>query len=205
VKQAERRQQTMQLLLECTKALMKEKGCQAITMQDIMARTGLSKGAIFHYVNSKDELFAWVLQERLEQTHQRFTDEVAKGEGNFEGPMQQLTATLPQLEDPQDVTNQALVYLLSKPDQPAIAAVLQQYYERSVQLSQEWIAIGQQHGVIPSEIDTAKTAEMFVLLSLGLRMRSFIPVSRAAFDAESFAAWMSHTLQPEQLKKERET
>lgn len=32
-----------------------------------------------HYVESKDEIFAWLLQKRLEKTNIRFMDEVKQG------------------------------------------------------------------------------------------------------------------------------
>ncbi|WP_175471903.1 helix-turn-helix domain-containing protein [Paenibacillus naphthalenovorans] len=43
-------QNTFQFILSTTEQLIKEKGCQQTTLQDIMERTGLSKGAIYHYV-----------------------------------------------------------------------------------------------------------------------------------------------------------
>lgn len=36
-------------ILEASGALFAEKGFDATTMQDIMARSGLSKGAIYHH------------------------------------------------------------------------------------------------------------------------------------------------------------
>ncbi|MCH1640997.1 hypothetical protein MJ257_12850 [Paenibacillus timonensis] len=44
-----------------------------------------------------------------------------------------------------------------------------------------WIVTGQEHGVIPETVDAGKTAELFVLLSLGLRTRASLPVRPAAF------------------------
>ena len=43
-------------ILEATGALFAEKGFDATTMQDIMARSGLSKGAIYHHFKSKEEI-----------------------------------------------------------------------------------------------------------------------------------------------------
>lgn len=196
MKQEERRQQTTQLLLDSTKELIREKGCHSVTMKDIMDRSGLSKGAIFHYVKSKDEIFAWVLQERLEETNDQFMNVVENGEKAFDGPMQNIMDSLPALEDAQDVTNKVLMYLLGKEDQPRVAEVLKQYYERSVHLSKQWILTGQRHGVIPESVNTDKTAEMFVLLSLGLRVRSSIPFASAAFNAQDYSSFIVNILNP---------
>ncbi|TBL81074.1 TetR/AcrR family transcriptional regulator [Paenibacillus thalictri] len=188
MKQEERREQTTRQLLDATKALLQEKGCHAITMKDIVERSELSKGAIFHYVKSKDEIFAWVLQDRLEETNRNFLHEVERGP-SFEGPMEVISRNLALLENTQDVTNKVLMYLLGKEDEPAVAEVLKQFYERSVSLSKSWIVSGQHHGVIPESVDPEHAAEMFVLLSLGLRVRSSFPVipqSSKAADVSSF-------------------
>ncbi|WP_407872006.1 TetR/AcrR family transcriptional regulator [Paenibacillus sp. P36] len=194
LKQEERRQQTTGVLLTSTKELIREKGCEAITMKDIMDRSGLSKGAIFHYVKSKDEIFAWVLQERLDTTNERFQAVVQQGGATFEGPMQKILENLRALDDAQEVTNKVLIYLLGKEDQPAVAETLKLYYERSVQVSKEWIVTGQSHGVIPESVDADKTADLFVLLSLGLRVRSTIPMVTAGFQLEDFARMMTQLL-----------
>lgn len=196
MKQEERRHQTTKLLLDTTKQLILEQGCQSITMKDIMDNSGLSKGAIFHYVKSKDEIFAWVMQERLEETNERFMKQVEQGPRTFDGPMQQLTESFRALEDPNDVTNKVLSYLLGKEDQPKVAEVLKQFYERSVYLSTEWIAAGQRHGVIPESVDVDKTAEMFVLISLGLRVRSSIPLLPASFNSHDYSTFVVSILKP---------
>ncbi|WP_134685706.1 TetR/AcrR family transcriptional regulator [Brevibacillus migulae] len=199
MKQEERRQQTTQLILESTKALIQEKGCHSITMKDIMEKSGLSKGAIFHYLKSKDEIFAWVLQERLAQINERFLQEVEHGNKTFAGPMQAISESLHALEDPDDVTNRVLMYLLGKEDQPVVAEALRQFYAQSVAFSKEWIMAGQRHGVIPASVDTDRTAELFVLLSIGLRVRSSVPIiDSSSFQARDFASFITSVLQPPQ-------
>jgi len=193
LKQEERRQQTKSLLLDATKLLIQEKGCHSITLKDIMDRSGLSKGAIFHYVKSKDEIFVWVLQEKLEDTNDRFMNEVEQGRRTFDAPMLHISESISAYENA-DVTNKVLMYLLGKENDPIVADALHQYYERSVALSRQWIQTGQQHGVIPETIDAGKAAEMFVLLTIGLRVRSSIPGISAAYTAQDFTAFIADFL-----------
>lgn len=194
MKNEDRRKQTIRQLLDATKELLREKSCHAITMKDITEKSGLSKGAIFHYVKSKDEIFAWVLQERLEETNQQFMKEVEQSGRTFDGPMQAISSSLTALEEANEVTNKVLMYLLGKEDEPAVAEVLQNFYKRSVYLSKQWILIGQQHGVIQESVDPDKTAEMFVLLSLGLRVRSSFQTIPASFTAQDLSSFMVRTL-----------
>ncbi|SFB51625.1 transcriptional regulator, TetR family [Cohnella sp. OV330] len=194
MKQEERRLQTIQRLMEATKALIAEKGCHAITMQDIMSRSGMSKGAIFHYVKSKNEIFAWVLQERLEETNASFMNEVEKGRRTFDEPMQRIKESIVAYENPRDITNKVLLYLLGKEDDPAVAAALRQYYERSVLLSKTWIETGQRYGVIHAAVDAGKTGDLFTLMTLGLRIRSGIPQAQAVYKAEDLTTFIRDIL-----------
>lgn len=196
MKREEKRQRTKQLLLDTTGTLVEEKGCHLTTMSDIMERSGLSKGAIFHYVKSKDELLALVLQERLIGIDSRFFDSVMQEGGSFQGPMARIAEAVPMLEDPGDVTNRIVIYLLSKSSQSEVSEVLSRFYEQSVQTARSWIMIGQEHGVIPPSVQANKTAELFVLLSFGLRMRSVVSVNDPAFTAANFSELMADMLQP---------
>ncbi|NHN35467.1 TetR/AcrR family transcriptional regulator [Paenibacillus agricola] len=202
MKQEERRQQTIRILLDATKELIRAKGCHSITMKDIMDQSGLSKGAIFHYVKSKDEIFVWVLQDRLEETNERFMNEVEKGRRSFEEPMWKISESIAAYEKA-DVTNKVLMYLLGK-EEPFIAKALKQYYERSVFLSRQWIEIGQNSGVIPESVDKDKTAEMFVLMTFALRIRSSIPYAPTGFTAHDFSSFISDILYPSKKEKKGE-
>lgn len=112
LKQEERREQTIKKLLDTVKSLVNEKGCNSITMQDIMERSELSKGAIFHYIKSKDELFIWVLQERLEETNRQFRNEVKENEESFSEPMKRISESITFYENPEDATNKILFVLI---------------------------------------------------------------------------------------------
>lgn len=56
MKQEEKSLLSKNKILEASEALFAEKGFDATTMQDIMARSGLSKGAIYHHFKSKEEI-----------------------------------------------------------------------------------------------------------------------------------------------------
>jgi len=203
MKQHERRQKTMEQLMRSVKALIAEKGCDAITMKDIMDRSGLSKGAIFHYIDSKEELFAKVLEERLEEINERFIREVEAGAEEASGPMSQIASGFSDLEDGGDITNKVLAYLAGKSSQPAVSKVLHRYYEASVRYSVSWIEAGQQKGVIPPEVEAAKASELFVLLSFGMRLRAVIGGERhPAFGIPDYTAMIERTLGIDTNKEE---
>jgi AcrR family transcriptional regulator len=168
---------TMQLVLAATQELIKEKGCQKTTLQDIIAKTGLSKGAIYHYVKSKDELYAMVLQSGLEKINENFQKRVSHAKhGDLENPLEAIVKGLFQQFDPKlNVTNEIFIYLLSQKDKPEIASILQHLFQFSLQLSTRWIEEGQKGGAIPEELDARKTAVYLMLHVYGLRVVKTIP------------------------------
>ncbi|WP_445491914.1 TetR/AcrR family transcriptional regulator [Niallia sp. 03133] len=191
-----KRQQTKKLLLDTTEMLIREKGCSKTTLNDIMERSELSKGAIFHYVKGKDELFALVLEASLEETNSRFFDAIQKKGKQFEAPMQEITNSLSMLTDSNNVTNRILVYLLGKSEQPAVNEVVQRFYEQAVRTSKQWIAVGQENEVISKDVNADKTAELFVLISYGFRMRTAITSNLFSFEISDFANFIVDMLKP---------
>ena len=165
---------SFQLLLTATEELILEKGCQQTTLQDIMKRSGLSKGAIYHYVKSKDELMGLLLQKRFAAISQRFYQTVKEGGGELTEALGTISQSLSHVHDPRDVTNLILIYLLSKREDPVIGDMLSRLHAESIQTSKEWIEVGQKAGVIPESLDAEKIAILFTMITYGIRMKTQI-------------------------------
>ncbi|MGB9200616.1 TetR/AcrR family transcriptional regulator [Methanobacterium sp.] len=52
---------TKEHILKVCTALFLQKGFKEVTMKEIVEKTGMSKGAIYHYFNSKEQLFLEVI------------------------------------------------------------------------------------------------------------------------------------------------
>lgn len=185
---------TFQLLLSVTEELVVEKGCHQTTLQDIIKRSGVSKGAIYHYVKSKDELLGFVLRKRLDQIGSDFYQSVDQGNQSLEGALKAISGALGHIHDPKDITNLIFIYLLSKKEDPAIAEMLETLYERSIQNSQEWIEVGQRAGEIPATLDAKKTAALFSILTFGVRVQTVVSPNIKAFTGEDVFQVMYDTL-----------
>lgn len=168
---------SLKLLLDTAQSMILEKGCRATTLQDIADRSGLTKGAIYHYVKSKDELFALILEAGIADTNQRFYESVARapsGPKGIQGPLSTLSERLRGAANADNVANLIFFYLLSQKDKPAVAQILKHYYETSIQTSIKWIEVGQRHGAIPAHIDAKQAARMFILFKNGLQVQHII-------------------------------
>ena len=57
---------TKQKITTTATALFSQKGFEHTTMMDIMKSTGLSKGALYHHFNSKQEIMEYIIAQRKE-------------------------------------------------------------------------------------------------------------------------------------------
>lgn len=187
------------LLLETAQRLIGEKGCRSTTLQDIMLSTGLSKGAIYHYVKSKEQLFGLVLAKQVEEVNEAFHQAVQRS-SNLTGPLLAIAEGLSSLQQNDGTANLIMTYLLSQKDKPGISDVLRQFHERLTETAAYWIETGQRGGVIDQTLDAFKTAEQFVMLSYGMYMRNIMMAdagitAERSFGANEFYAQMLSILQ----------
>ncbi|MDR4947009.1 TetR/AcrR family transcriptional regulator [Neobacillus cucumis] len=163
-------------ILDTTEQLIKEKGCRHTTLQDIIERSGLSKGAIYHYVSGKDELFGLVLKSKMEQMNNSFNGVVAEAAPkDADLPIQFIAQGMAVQTEGHDVTSKIMTYLLGQIDNPKVGSILSELYESSLNTAKSWIEIGQKAGAIPEEIDAEKMASLFMVFTYGLRVQNIIP------------------------------
>ncbi|WEK54795.1 MAG: TetR/AcrR family transcriptional regulator [Candidatus Cohnella colombiensis] len=166
---------SFQLILDTAEQLIREKGCNKTTLQDIIDRSGLSKGAIYHYVSGKDELFGRVLISKMEQMNTQFNQTVSNAtKSDATSPVQMLTQGMMKNTDSHSVTNKIFTYLISQSENPKVALILTELYDFSLNLSIQWIQIGQKAGAIPAHIDAVKLSTIFNIFTFGLRTHRVI-------------------------------
>ncbi|QHT58952.1 TetR/AcrR family transcriptional regulator [Paenibacillus lycopersici] len=186
---------SFQTIMDAAEALIQEKGCRQTTLQDIIARTGLSKGAIYHYVSSKDELFGLVLKSRVEQINARFAEVVASPNTSGLGsPLQLIAEGMVRSANAQDVTNKIFIYLLSQMDNEKVEAIVQDMYRFTLQTCAGWIDVGKMHGVIPKEVDGAQVAHMLVMFTYGMRVQNTILREQGSMTVQDLIAFMTKAL-----------
>jgi len=166
---------SFQLILSVTEQLIEEKGCRQTTMQDIIDRTGLSKGAIYHYVTGKDELFGLILKARTEQINTKFFEIVSREETvGISDPLNVIANGVAKHSTEQDVTNIIFIYLLGRMDNQKVEEILKDVYSHSLATSTKWIEVGQEEGVIPLVVDAEKMATLFLTFMYGLRVQNTV-------------------------------
>ncbi|MCZ8513023.1 TetR/AcrR family transcriptional regulator [Paenibacillus filicis] len=176
---------SFQLILDTAEQLIREKGCRQTTLQDIIDRSGLSKGAIYHYVSGKDELFGLILKSKLETVGTRFQGAVDDPQTKDAVlPIRTIAQGMLQNTEKDEVPNKIFIYLLSQVDNPKVANILSELYAYSLRTTQQWIEKGQQYGTLPEQIDGAKMAALFMIFTYGLRVHRMLISEQADLNAE---------------------
>ena len=185
-------------LLETAEILIQESGCKKTTLQEIMNRSGLSKGAIYHYVKSKDELFGLLLLTKMQQIGQAFDEAVSRAMiGELDGPLMAITSgLLPKLTDRNHVVNKIFFYLLSQHEHPDVAALLRRIYDHSLSIGAEWIRVGQKYKAIPEDIDADATSRQLLAWTYGQLVQRTIAPDAPAPDPAYVQRLFAHMLRP---------
>jgi AcrR family transcriptional regulator len=74
-----RREQTRRDLLDAAAHVFARRGYHGASLDDIAARAGLTKGAVYYNFSSKEELFLTLLQERVEERVREVDEVVGSG------------------------------------------------------------------------------------------------------------------------------
>lgn len=183
-------------LMKATEKLIKEKGCKNTTLKDITEESGLSKGGIYHYVKSKNELYALILKERLQKINEQFFATINFESPELEKPLKSIVNHSHHIINPDDMTNHILIYLLGNMDDDEVRNMLEEFYKISVEQSIHWIKTGQKGGVISNDLDAEKIAEFFVIISYGIRVRHIIAGKSSPFLTEDYFDMMKNILKP---------
>ncbi|MEM5015033.1 TetR/AcrR family transcriptional regulator [Metabacillus indicus] len=197
MKQFERRLRSEKALLHAASELIDEVGCQKTTLSMIMNRTGLSKGAIYHYIKSKDDLLAMVLEEKIQETNETFLKRMGSSGEDMMDPANVLTESFSAMNDPSGIVNQILLYFTGRSDTKTARNTLRAFDHYMVEFSRFWILSGQKNGVISSGVDAGQTAEFLVVMASGLRMRNIHGGSDYVFEFEQFHAMMKRLFKGE--------
>ncbi|HEX2908014.1 MAG TPA: TetR/AcrR family transcriptional regulator [Phototrophicaceae bacterium] len=177
--EAERRQQ----ILRAAEVCFGRKGYHAASVDEIAAEAGLSKGAVYIYFHSKEDLFLALLADWKAQMTQVLIESL-----EVEAPAGQRLELYSEsyfqlLLEESAVTD----YMRAATEFFAEAAHNQAVRERLAGLYQEWqaalaqlIGAGISQGEIPATVDPQMTATLLVALLDGLFSQAFL--SAAPFD-----------------------
>ncbi|MEC5424563.1 TetR/AcrR family transcriptional regulator [Virgibacillus sp. C22-A2] len=166
----ERRITLLQAALECFSA----KGYYASTVDDIVSYSKLSKGSVYNYFNSKEEIFINLLQQQRTVAMERLQIRLNDIKSPLEKLKYWINTDIPYNLDKKKMMRVHIEFWLYSKESPEMQKVLKDRFDVMFGMTQQIIVDGQQAGEINKEIDPEKASEMFWALHDGIWLHATI-------------------------------
>jgi AcrR family transcriptional regulator len=174
----EYKEKKRQEILHSAHACFAKKGYEASTVDDIVTHSGISKGAIYNYFKSKDEIYLALMEGQTNETGSKFTKVISELPTAIEKLHYLIEAYV--LNDPNDEHNQAYalvhfefrLYSTRKP--MLMKALTERYKEFFVAMLVKVIEEGQISGEFNKQIEPELYADIFWAMINGATLQSTI-------------------------------
>ena len=155
-------------ILEAALHCFSSKGYHLTTVDDIVKACGLSKGAVYHYFKSKEEIFLSLLQRRSDAVLQELAEKLS----TIPSPLEKLRYWI-RNDSTFDLKKKKFMYVhieswMYATDAPHVREQLKKSFDAFFQLTEDIIREGQQLGEIKEDIDPYRAASMFWSLHDGI-------------------------------------
>jgi AcrR family transcriptional regulator len=174
----EYKEKKRQEILQSAHLCFAEKGFEASTVDDIVARSGLSKGAIYNYFRSKDEIYLALMEGQTNDSGSKFAKAIAGRKTSVDKLNYLIEAYLDN--DPNDDENKghAIVHYefrLYSTRNPKLKEVLTERYKNFfVSLLIGIIKEGQMLGEFNKKLDPETYADVFWAMVNGVTLQATI-------------------------------
>lgn len=163
----ERRAAILEGALHC----FAEKGYAATTIDDIVRYLGISKGAIYNYFTSKEEMYAQIMESRMKRLASSLDDDQDKemsASAKLRRLMERFMAQ--QIDDLRRLLGFHLEYSLHASRQNELKASIKKHDDSALAFMAELIAEGKRSGEFRADVDERLAASMFWALRDGIAL-----------------------------------
>src|SRR3989441_3151322 len=170
-------------ILDAANRVFTEKGYHEATMEDIAKRLGVSKGAIYLYFSSKEDLF----EAMVKTAPQAFKEILYSSFGDEADPVQSATQFFDKMLK-LSASNPGLSFeILSEASRnPTLKRILKQNHEEYEEVLTSFLAEGRKRGIVGDNLDIHPLVNALIALWNGLES---LLVSGLSID-EARRAWI---------------
>jgi AcrR family transcriptional regulator len=159
-----RRAQIIQAAVE----VCADKGYHASRIDDIAARAGLSKGAVYHHFASKQEVFIAVMEMMLVEATRFMDDLDESGTSAIEAMRRTIDLLLDMFEHPPTLLRGVFELFFLSSREPEFRERVLGYYDRLIEVTERLIRHGMERGELAPDLDPKETARVFLMGGDGL-------------------------------------
>ncbi|MBB6453337.1 AcrR family transcriptional regulator [Salirhabdus euzebyi] len=181
----EYKQQKRNLILDCAMECFAVNGYQESTIDDIVAKSGMSKGAVYNYFKSKDDIYLTLLDRNTEKTF----DYLSKGFDNFTTATEKIKHMLKiyfqitYKEDDLWLGKQRvhLEFWINASQNEELRKAMEEHAEKFITFLEKMIDEGKANGEFRQDIDSRITSEAFWALNDGVRLHLLVAKEKFPF------------------------
>ncbi len=172
IKAEERRRQ----ILDAAAAMLAQKGYHGMTMDDIVSKSGLSKGTLYWYFKSKKEIILAIMSRHLEEAKIR-TYSSLEGVNTFSEQIQVILNDMVNMHEcaPNEDSRNRQIQLTTEfwrqaAVDPEVNAKMSATYEWQTELGQKLVRAAVARGEI-CEVDATALSDVLIAMLDGLSLR----------------------------------
>lgn len=174
----ERRVTILQAALEC----FSTKGYYASTVDDIVKYAKLSKGSIYNYFSSKEDIFISILQHETKKSREVLEAKLNEIDSPLEKIKYWINADIPYNLSKKKLMRVHIEFWLYATDSPDLQHILSDRFDIIFDLIKHLIMEGQKAGEFRQEIDPEKASAMFWSLHDGIWLHAVIGYDEAKIE-----------------------
>jgi TetR/AcrR family transcriptional regulator, transcriptional repressor for nem operon len=171
--------ETKEHILGTSLLLFLQKSYRDVTMREIVEKTGLSKGAFYHYFTSKEELFKEIVTRFMNTGSANYSSFDKKSLRKFyldyidslESSLKQLSNMVDEKERESFNFNFFLILFEAVGRFPEFLKMELQQHRRDIDAWKKIIAVARKKGEIKSENSDEEIAQLFLFCSDGVFLR----------------------------------
>lgn len=182
------RQQILQIALEC----FLQKSFKAVTMNELVQKSGLSKGAFYHYFDSKEALFMEAVQTAFSHLSVDYAQLDQHSLGAFyRGYLQHMNTVLAAQSSLTAAVNPNFYYLIfdALKHFPEMRLHLQNFEDEERSVWARVLAHARQQGEIVSSLSDDQLAQLFIYSGDGIGLRAVYQGNLSQSPGQIQALW----------------
>jgi len=160
----EYKEQAKGRIVQAALEVFRKKGYYATTMDDVAERIGVSKGALYLYFKSKEDLYKSILN----ASFQDMTDSLRSAASSGGTPAQTCEAFFDNLTRDTASLGHSFEVISEASRNPALAKVVKDYYRDTTEVIEECMKELRKEGALGKEVDTHLLAQGLIAFFDGL-------------------------------------
>lgn len=199
----ERKEDKRRQILQAARKVFARMGYKAVTMKDVVEESGFSRGGVYLYFGSTEEMLLGILNE-IDERDEQFFEQAIAACGSAWPAIEQLLGQMGASQEEDSITVALMEYYLENGKDERKRLIQAQRYERVVAFVEAFLQKGTENREFRPLLPLGTIARMFVSINEGVHIDSMIIGTeslRVPEQAAGFSMMLRHLLQVQNVEE----